>query len=407
MSHGTKTVGEPGQFEVSSKIKTICAILMFVGAAAFVVQLINDPVQAWYSYLIGFFYFMSLALGGLFFTSIQHMTKAGWSVNIRRFCESFSSFLPVGTIFAVVFVIGAPAIYEWLHPEVVAKDPLLQHKAPYLNYTFFLIRMGVFFGLWMLFKKLIVGASLKQDETGDVSITHSLVGKSIAFIAVFALSYSFFSVDTLMSLQPHWFSTIFGVYTFAGLFQSTIAMMILFIIYCMKKGWLTGYVDENHLHDLGKFLFAFTVFWAYIAFSQYMLIWYANLPEETGFIITRSQGAWLPVSIMLILFKFIVPFLALLPRWAKRTPVHLGTVAVLILIMQIVDIVWLSYPNMHAHDLQNFTAEHTHYGIMDLLVFCGFLGAFLFTVTRFLSKHSLIPVKDPRISESNHHHVVY
>src|SRR5262249_1701090 len=156
------------------------------------------------------------------------------------------------------------------------------HKAAYLNGTAFVIRLIVFFGAWLWFKREIVGRSLEQDKSGDDNITHRLVKIGVAFLVVFALSYSLFSVDLIMSVQPHWFSTIFGVYCFAGLFQTTMCGMILVILYLKGKGQLNGFVDDNHLHDLGKFLFAFTIFWTYIAFSQYMLIWYANLPEETS-----------------------------------------------------------------------------------------------------------------------------
>lgn len=393
------TAKDPGQFEASSRLKTLTACCLFLGLVFFVIALINDPKRAWMAYLVPLFYFTSLALGGLFFAAIQHVTKAGWSVNIRRVVESLSAFLPLAALATLIFLAGAPELYKWLQPETVAADPLLVHKAPYLNSTFFVIRVLLFFGLWLWFKKVIVGRSIAQDESGDENITHGLVGQSIAFVLVFALSYSFFSVDLLMSLEPHWFSTIFGVYCFAGLFQSTMAFLILALLYMKKKGLLEGYVTSDHLHDLGKFLFAFTVFWAYIAFSQYMLIWYANLPEETIFIIPRSEHGWVYVSIALIVFKFIVPFLALLPRWAKRTPASLVAISVLILIMQYVDIYWLVYPA--------FYHETPKFGLAEVGIFLGFAGAFLFAVTRFLSRNRLVPLKDPRIQESMHHHVVY
>jgi hypothetical protein len=225
------------------------------------------------------------------------------------------------------------------------------------------------------------------------------VGTGVAFILLFALSYSLFSVDLIMSTEPHWFSTIFGVYCFAGLFQSTMAFVILMIVYLKGKGLLQGFVTEDHMHDLGKFLFAFSVFWAYIAFSQYMLIWYANLPEETGFIIHRTEGAWLPVSFLLLIGKFIVPFFALMPRWAKRTPNHIAAISIWVLVMQYVDLYWLVYP-VYTHD-------HVTFGLYEIFVFLGFLGLFLFSVTRFLSRNKIVPVKDPRIQESLHHHVVY
>lgn len=389
----------PGTLNLTTKTKTIYSVLMFVGAITFLIMLMNNPERAWHAYLTAFFYFVTLALGGLFFTAIHHMTSAGWSVNVRRFSEAMTSFLPVAFVGAIALLLAGDHLYSWLDPEIVANDPLLQHKTPYLNRGFFWIRTLVFFGIWLYFAKVLVGRSLKVDETGDDKITLSLLKPSVIFVLLFALTYSLFSVDTLMALEPHWFSTIFGVYCFGGMFQSTMAFMILTILYFMKNGQLKGYVDENHLHDLGKYMFAFTVFWAYIAFSQYMLIWYANLPEETIFFMPRSHGSWMWVSIGLLVGKFVIPFFALLPQWAKRTPVHLAAVSIWILIMQYVDMYWLVYPNLN-HD-------EVVFNFSELLIFAGFWGAFLFTTTRFLSKNSIVPTRDGRIHESMHHHVVY
>ncbi|HMN69042.1 MAG TPA: molybdopterin oxidoreductase [Bdellovibrionales bacterium] len=389
----------PGPLAVSPKVKSLCFALMALGVAAFVFTLFTDKERAWHAYLTGYFYVFVLAIGGLFFASIQHIAKAGWSVNVRRFSEALTAYLPVAFVGGLILLFGLHSLYEWTHTEVVQADPILTHKAPYLNTTFFIIRMVLFFALWMLFQRKMVGASVKQDQSGADQLTHTQVPWSIAFLMVFALSFSLFSVDLLMSLQPHWFSTIYGVYCFAGLFQSTMAFMILMILWCKKQGLLEGYVTEDHLHDLGKFMFAFTVFWAYIAYSQYMLMWYANMPEETMFYLPRLAGGWMWVSIVLLLFKFIVPFLALLSRRSKRNPAMLATIAVLILIMQYVDIYWLIYPNL--------TEERVVLGIPEVLIWLGFMGSFLFVVTRFLSQHPVVPIRDPRIEESLHHHVVY
>lgn len=397
-AHNTSKI-TPAPLSVPASIKTICAVLIFLGIAAFAFTLFQDKERAWHAYLTGYFYFFIISIGGLFFASIQHVSKAGWSVNVRRFSEAFASYLPVAFVGGLVLLFGGHSLYEWMDSAHVAGDAMLQHKSSYLNTTFFVVRMVLFFALWMLFKIKIIDSSLAQDRSGDDGITHRSVGWSIAFLLVFALSFSLFSVDLIMSLQPHWFSTIFGVYCFAGLFQSTVATMILLVIYCMRRGLLVGYVDENHLHDLGKFLFAFTVFWAYIAYSQYMLMWYANLPEETMFYLPRVTGSWTYVSAFLLLFKFVVPFLALLSRRAKRNPMYLASVAILVLVMQYVDLYWLIYPNLNM--------ESVILGPQEILIWLGFGGAFFFTVFRFLGQHPIVPVKDPRIHESMHHHVVY
>lgn len=385
--------------QISQTFKTMTYAMMGIGALGFLTSVFHDKERAWYAYLISYYYFTTLAIGGLFFCAILSATSAGWSANIRRFPEALASFLPAVFVGGIVYLFGACHVYEWLNKEEVAKDILLQHKSGYLNFTFFAVRMVLFTGLWVFYKCKIVGSSTKQDVSGDDSLTTKTVPWAVSFLVVFALSFSLFSVDLMMSLQPHWFSTIFGVYCFGGMFQSSLAAMILIVIFCMKRGLLKGYVDENHLHDLGKFMFAFTVFWAYIAYSQYMLMWYANLPEETVFFIARSKGSWACVSVALILFRFIVPFLFMLPRWVKRNPEYLKWAAYLILLMQFVDIYWLSYPT--------YSHEGVTFGLPEIVAWIGFAGVFLFMIARFLGKHAIVPLKDPRQHESLHHHVVY
>ncbi len=390
----------PQKFKLGNTPKIALAAMAGVGGALLVLGFILDRERAWHAYLTSFFYFTCLALGGLFFTAIQHAVAAGWSVNVRRLAESLTSFLPL------TFLLGLPVVlfagkdlYLWLNQDEVAKDAILSGKAAYLNQVFFVVRFVLFAGAWFFFARKIVGFSLEQDKDGADRWTEHAQKWSIAFLVVFALSFSLFSVDFLMSLEPHWFSTIYGVYCFAGLFQSTLAFLTLMALFVERQGLAKGLVTMEHVHDLAKFTKGFTVFWAYIAFSQFMLIWYANLPEETIFYIHRSHGGWLFISLGLLVFRFVVPFIALLPRWAKRTPSHLVAVCSLILIMQYVDIYWLVYPNL-AHDYVAFSW-------MEVAAFAGFAGLFGLAVTRFLSQYNILPIKDPRRSESINHHVMY
>ena len=379
-------------------LKWFIFLSLLVAITAFALHISGRVYTFWPAFLTSFFYFVSLSLGGLFFVAIQHTVNAGWSVTVRRIAEGLTSFLPIAFLLGLILILfGGDSLFEWLHEEVVAGDPILQRKEPYLNLPFFVIRTVIFFGGWILLAKIIVGHSLKQDEDGDENRTHKSRRWSIGFLLFFAISYSLFSVDYLMSLHPHWFSTIFGVYCFAGLFQSALAFLIVLTVWMMKKGLLDNLVNQNHIHDLGKLLFAFTVFFAYIAFSQFMLIWYANLPEETIFFIHRAHGGWMAISYSLLLFKFIVPFLALLPRAAKRNVDWLSLIAILILVMQYVDIYWLVYPN--------FNEGHIVFGFTELAMFLGGLSLFLFFVMRFLSKHPIVPLKDPRTQEALHHHI--
>ena len=388
------------KFNFCDKTKRTLFIFMFIGFVTFISGLLLDAQRAWYSFLVSSLFVLFLSLGGLFFTSIQHVAKAGWSVNIRRIMEGFGAYVPIGCVAALLLILSGDHLYIWFNSSEVAQDHLLTHKSAYLNPVFFIIRLLIFSAIWIAFYKILTKLSLKQDETGDESLTHKSVSYSIAFLALFTFSFTFFTIDTVMSLEPHWFSTVFGVYSFAGLFQSFLAALILFIIYFRKKGYLKEeLVNANHLHDLGKFLFGFTIFWAYIAFSQYMLVWYANLPEEAVYYLHRSQHDWVWVSLSLILFKFIVPFIYLLPRWVKRDESSLIVVSVLILIMQYIDIYWMVYPN--------YDSENVHFGWIEGGIFIGFIGLFLYALFRFFSLHPMVPLKDPRQKESSHHHVTY
>ena len=384
------------------QIKSLSTALIFIGGVAFVFALLfGFQERAWHGYLLSYFYFVLLSLGGLFFISVQHITKAGWSVSVRRLAEALTAFLPVAVLLTLPLIYGAFSLYDWLNADKVAKDPLLIHKAPYLNLSFFLIRLAVFFAGWIWFAKKMVSFSLRQDQDGDPKWTHKSVKYSVGFLLFFAFSLSLFSVDLIMSLDAHWFSTIFGVYVFAGLFQAVFAGLILLSAWLIREeeGKYKKWINENHLHDLSKFLFAATVFWAYIAFSQYMLIWYANLPEETTFFLPRSKGAWAGVSIALIALKFIVPFLILLPRKVKRQWETMIPIAILILVMQFVDLYWLIYPH--------FDSATPRFGWPEAGIFLLFLSIFVRSLLAFLEKHSPVPLKDPREKESLSHHVTY
>lgn len=386
-------------FQPSQQLKTLMVSSIAIGVLGLLIGIIRDPARVWPAYLTAFFFVSTLALGGLFFATINHVAKAGWSTGIRRIAEGMSSFVPVMLLGSLLLLVGLKHLYPWARPEEVAASTLIQAKTAYLN-TGFLIARILVFGLGVMwFAKVLVGNSLKQDSSGDENLTKANVAWGIGYILFFAIAFSLFTVDLLMSLLPTWYSTIFGIYVFAGMFQASMAFLILLLYFVKNAGLVKGYFGVDHIHDVAKYMKGMTVFWAYIAFSQFMLIWYANIPEETEFYIMRIQNGWLSVSMGLLIFRFVVPFLALLPRWAKRTESHLKAVCVLILVMHYVDFYWLVYPN--------FNQNKVVFGFYEIALLVGFMGLFLFTLTRFFSKNSLVAVKDPRIQESLSHHVTY
>lgn len=388
-----------GKFEAPAKLKTLSFALVAIGLLTFVVGLMKNQDRLWTSYLVSFFYFSCMALSGLFWIAINNIAKAGWSVSIRRYAEATTSFIPAILIGGLVLLVGFKHLYPWANPEVVANSPVIAAKTGYLNMGGFVIRLFIFAVGCMIFRHVIVGNSLKQDKTGDESLTTKNVAPAVGFVVFYALMFSLFCVDLLMSLLPTWYSTIFGIYGFSGMFQAGMAFLAIVIILMRRAGFVKGYITEEHQHDVVKYLKGFSIFWAYIAFSQFMLIWYANIPEETEYYIARAQGGWMGISMALLIFRFVVPFLALLPRGAKRSDSNVLFISVLVLVMQYVDIYWMVYPN--------FFDGHVVFGFWEIGIFAGFAGAFLLTVMSFWSKHSLVPLKDPRMHEAISHHVAY
>ncbi|MDO8527822.1 MAG: hypothetical protein Q7T03_09070 [Deltaproteobacteria bacterium] len=388
-------IPKPPAYVMRPSMHFLWLTFVVIGVVTFIFGLKIDANRAWHNYLLNYFYWMALGLSGVFFVALQHITSARWSVPFRRVPEAFVAYLPIAFILFLVLLTGVHSLYEWSHPQEVLKDVLLKGKMPYLNLPFFTGRNIVFLSVWMGTGFWFLKNSLRQDVSGSVGLT--ILNKTISapFLVFFGISFTLASFDLLMSLEAHWFSTIFGVYCFAGLFQSGLAMMIVLVIALRRQGALQHVVNENHLHDLGKLMFAFTVFWAYIAFSQYMLIWYANLPEETGYLIRRTEGHWTPVALALLICKFVIPFFMLICRPAKRNENFLLFVALWILGAQWIDCYWMIYPLL---------GDKPVFGWQEIGLFLGFMGLFALSVTWILQRVQAVPMKDPRLLEGVNHH---
>lgn len=408
--HSDFSVPDPKSFKMSFILKLVFLVFIVLGAVGLYLLFLEDATRAWFNYLIGSVLFLGMGLFGLFFTIINHVVGAKWMVSLRRVCESMSMTIPVAGLLMVGVCVGIHQMFEWSHLNVVANDPLLQEKAGYLNANAFIMRMILYFVVWIGSMFVLVRNSFKQDKSNDAAALAVKARRVSAFaLILFALSVSFAGFDLLMSLEPHWFSTIYGVYFFAGFFQAGLACMYLIVASLYRSGVLKDFVTEYHFHDLGKFVFAFSIFWAYIGFSQYMLYWYGNLPEETFWYMERTKDGWQWVGLAVLLIRWALPFLILLPYRNKMNFKIAVPICFLVIFGQWLDLYWNAMPasRLMAHSAEA-GHEVAHYGAMfsayEVMVGVGFFALFLLVAGSVMERIKMVPTGDPRISDSVHHH---
>jgi len=353
----------------------------------------TTPSRFFLGYHVSFCYFTSVALGALFFVFIHHLTSAGWSVVVRRFAEIIMSNLIVMAILFIPVILGAKEIFPWMTPT--PGDELLAKKQAYLNPNAFYLRCAAYFVLWGLIATYFLGRSVKQDRTADDRITLGLKKAAAPTAVLFALSLTLFSFDMLMSLDPHWFSTIFGVYYFSGAVLSAFCVLAIVAHFTQQRGYLRAVIRPDHYHDLGKLVFAFMVFWTYIAFSQFMLIWYSNIPEETEWVLKRLTGEWRGLSLFLLVGHFMIPFAALISRVPKRRSGLLAIASVWILFMHWIDLFWIAAPEWRGGQ-----PGVVPWAFTDLLCFAGMAAVFVGAGLLRARGLSLVPKNDPRLMES-------
>lgn len=354
-----------------------------------------DAHHLMFSYLTVFTFFLALCLGALFFVIIQHLFRAGWGVVLRRLAEVLAQSVWVLAILFLPILYAAfdgHLLFHWSDPAYVAKDAILQGKAGYLNVPFFTVRAIIFFAAWIGLSQFFLRKSVQQDNTGDKAITHRLRTAATFGVIVFAITLTFSSIDWVMSLTPHWYSTMFGVHFFANAVVLSIASIILLALLLRKNDLLTDIITVEHYHDLGKLLYGFNIFWAYIVFSQYFLIWTGNIPEETIFYHLHTAGTWNAFSYFLAIGHFFVPFVLFMSRHAKRHLFFNACVALWLGFMTYIDLYWIIMPNA--------TPDGVHMSIMDLASFLMIGGFFLAVLFFSLKRVSLYPIKDPLLEES-------
>ena len=347
------------------------------------------------AYLVSFCFCLSVSLGALFFVILQHLTQAGWSVTVRRLGEILAAALPAWSLLflpiLLLVLVQNGTLYPWNDASHVQQDPLLQAKQPYLNAPFFAVRAVLYFAVWAGIARLYWRHSVTQDQTGDASHTVALQRWAGVSMIAFGVTVTFASFDWMMSLEPHWFSTNFGVYFFAGCAVAAFAALILIAVSLQQYGYLQDAITVEHYHDLGKLLFGFTFFWGYIAFSQYLLIWYANIPEETMWYLARQSHGWAAVSLFLAFGHFLLPFCGLMSRHAKRNKRILAGWAAWLLAMHWIDLYWLATPK---------AGGGPQFGVVDIFCTVGMLALYAAVLLRIAADCGLVPRRDPWLAES-------
>lgn len=396
------------EYNFPSRLKLATFVLMAIGLIAMIVGFMTDQsehhTRFWANIMVNGFFFLAIGLGALFFLALQYAAEVAWSVMIKRILEAISGYIPVGgLIMLLIFAAGSlhlhhlfhwmdPAVYDPASPEY---DKIIANKSAYLNQPFFYIRALVYLGVFIYFMRYFRQKSLLEDQQGGSEIHFKSMGKAAIFLVIFAVFSSTLSWDWLMSIDTHWFSTLYGWYVFSGMWVTAMIVTLMIAIHLKNKG-LMPQLNESHIHDIAKWMFAISFLWSYLWFSQFMLIWYSNIPEEIIYFRTRIEHyPWLFFGMFFVNFAF--PMLILMSRDAKRNVIFFTPVALIIFLGHWFDVFCLIMPGT--------VGSHWHYGFMEMGMFLGFLGLFVFVVMNRLSKAPVVVKNHPYLDESLHHHV--
>jgi hypothetical protein len=391
------------KYEFSSKLKTISFALMGLGLVALIASFIifkDNTQRVWANILVNGFFFTGIALAGTFFIAVNVVSESGWYTVIKRIPEALGQYLPFGlTAMLVVILAGVfhiHHIWHWMDPEVAANDEIIQGKSGFLNIPFYLIRTVAYIVIWIAFTVVFRKFSLRDEHLGTFEHYSKLRKYAATFLVLFAVTSSTSAWDWLMSIDVHWFSTLYGWYIFAGIFVSCMAATLILILHLKKNNYLPN-VNMSHIHDVAKFMFAFSIFWTYLYFSQFMLIWYANIPEEIVYFMERYDTNYRPLVLLMIFMNFAMPLLILMTRDAKRNLNTLTFMASVIIVGHWFDVFQIVMPGA--------VAEKWGFGIPEFGILALFVGLFMFVVLNALTKAPVEPQNATFLDESKHHSI--
>jgi hypothetical protein len=365
------------------------ALLVGIGGTLLaIVGLVLDREQFLRSYLFGYLFWLGMAIGCMAILLLHHTVGGKWGMLIRRMCEAGARTIPYMAVLLIPMLLNLPVLYPWARPEA-AQDPIIHTKAAYLNVPGFIGRAVFYFVIWALYAYLLSNWSSEQDRTGDERLIGKMRAVSAPGLVVFTFVTTFAFIDWIMSLEPHWFSTIYGAMFLIGQTLESFAFVIALVIVFSRRPPLSQYVTKQHLHDLGNMMFAFMVLWAYLSFSQFLIIWAGNLPNEIPWYLRRLRGGWGWVALTLVIFHFAVPFVLLLMRGVKRDANRLFNVCLLMLVIRIVDVYWIIEPSFYQQQLRIHWLDFATPVAVGGLWLSGFFWQ--------LKSRPLVPLRDPRL----------
>jgi hypothetical protein len=386
--------------QVPVRIRNLALSLLAVGAVTAIYGVIAAPQRAWPDLLLSGFYITSVGVSAMFFLATQRATGARWSASLRRVPEAFLPILPLGAALLLALFFGRHVLYSWSNPGSMAAEPAIAGKLRYLQPPWVFTRMVIVLFTWMVFARLFRRASVHQDVHPELGLVlhEKMTRYAVAFIPIFALTLTLAAYDWLISADPRWFSTMYAVYIFAGTFVQGIAAITLAVVLLKEHGFMKDSVSDHQLHDLGKMLFAFSTFWAYIWVCQYLLIWYGNIPEEVSHYVTRTSGPWIYLFALNLLMNWIIPFLVLLSVRAKCTVKVLKPIAVLLLCGHWLDLYLLVMPSVW---------KAPRIGITEIAISGGCIALLFLVFVRAINKASLVPLNDPILAFERAHGAVH
>lgn len=380
------------KFQFSNKTKVILAIFIVIGLASLAYGLFAfSPEKVWSALLLNSVNFLTIGLGATFFVAIHIITQSGWHVSIQRIPEAISMYLPFGAIFMIIMLLGLNHIFHWTYE--IHHDPVIMKKEAFLNVPFFITRLLIYLSVWILLTYILRKLSKKSDVENGLKFYNKSRTYAALFLVFFAISIVTFAWDWLMSIEAHWFSTLFGWYVLSGVIVKSFAVIIIVLSILRYLGYM-DFITIDNIHDLARYLFSFGIFWMYLWFSQFMLIWYANIPEETFYFIKRVENYQFLFYLNLVL-NFLIPFLVLVIRKFRRILWVVTAIAIVVFIGQWVDQYLMIFPGT--------MKEVQSIGLFDIGLTIGFIGIFLWVVFVSLTKANLLPKNHPYIEESFHY----